>query len=153
MKIRFFTRKDFTGWRKIIWLPVSLLQGRFVHCELEVDGMIFNADVRKGVEKRAPGPFTPSAVIEVDHDTESYITWSNNLLGSKYSWSAFFKLLLPRWGSDPKGFICSELVAQMIVFCASDKRYRIPFSCIPPYRWTPNAVYECLSNLKIWCKE
>jgi len=148
MKIRFFTRKDFGGWRKYIWFPVTLLQGTFVHCELEVGDVILNADNVNGIQYKTSRKFEPSKVIEIEHDQEVYLEESKELLGKQYSWGAFFRLLLPKWGIDPKGLICSELVAHMLSKCAKEDKYRIPFIAVPPYRWTPNAVYQALENMK-----
>ena len=147
MLIRFFTRKDFGGWRKFMWLPVTLMQGKYVHCEIQVGGSVFNADNRNGIEETPPKAFKPSSVISVTHSSIKYIEEKEKMLGQSYSWSAFFRLLLPKWGSDPKGMICSELVAHMIANCAKDEKFRIPFIATPSHRWTPNAVHSALTRL------
>ena len=147
MIVRFFTRHSYGGWRSLMWLPVALIQGRYVHCEVMVDGRVLNADMIRGVQMREPVG-TPAAQIEIPHDAEKFNQMAKLLIGAKYSWAALFRLLLPRYGSDPKGMICSELVAHAIAFSASDLTYRIPFIATPPYRWTPNNVYEALANLK-----
>jgi hypothetical protein len=147
MLIRFFTRKDFGGWRSLVWLPVQWMQGKYVHCEVEVQNVILNASNVSGIEVKSPlGPI-PSEYIFVEHDAGLYHAEANRLLGQKYSWGAFFGLLLPRWGNDPKGMICSELVAHMIAISAKDERFQIPFIATPPYRWTPNAIHRALTRL------
>lgn len=147
MFIRFFTRRDFGGWRKFIWYPIQIIQGKYVHCDIVVDGVVLNADNRRGVICKPDIEFSPKTLIYVKHNPTIYRYESNRILGQKYSWENFFRLLFPKWGDDPKGMICSELVAHMISTCAVDTRYQIPFIATPPYRWTPNAVYQALVRL------
>ena len=123
MFIRFFTRKDFGGWRSLIWLPVSLVQGKYIHCEIEVDGVVLNADNKDGVVCRQPSQFTPSAQKYIAYNKSMYNEEACRLLGQKYSWGGFFGLLLPKWGNDPKGMICSELVAHMLATCSFRGHY------------------------------
>lgn len=148
MQIRFFTRHDFKGWRRLIWWPVSVIQGKYVHCEVEVDGVVVNADNRRGVEIKQPIDMTPSSVIYIEHEADQYHKAVQGVMGQQYSWSGFFRLLLPKWGNDPKGMICSELVAFLLSKSAASVEYRVPFIAVPSHRWTPNAVHDALIRLK-----
>jgi len=147
MNVRFFTRHDLKGWRVYSWIIVAMMQGRFVHCEVESGGVVVNADCEKGVELKAPIDRTPSVVLHVPHNGERYHAAVQAVLGLKYSWAGFFRLCLPRWGEDPKGMICSELVAYLIAESATEAKHRYVFQAIPPYRWTPNAIQQALIRI------
>ena len=146
--VLFYTRKDFGSWRKFSWFPVSLLQGKYVHCEMFVDGRILNASNKDGVIWDSVGKFVPSCSISIEVDNEEFYSEADKVVGKKYSWMAFLGLIIPKWGNDPKGMICSELVAHMIKESATDSRYRIPFIAVPPYRWTPDGLRQALENLE-----
>jgi hypothetical protein len=150
VELLFYTRKDFGGWRRFMWLPVSILQGKYVHCEVFIPkhGIVFNADLSNGVEKRSPSKYNPSYIHKIDVDEKRMDFLIEELIGKKYSWGAFFGLLLPKWGDDPKGFICSELVARFIKDCCVREDYKILFKAVPPYRWSPNQLYCALNNLE-----
>jgi len=64
--VLFYSRKDFGGWRQFTWLPVRLLQGKYVHCEMFVDGRILNASNVDGVMWDKVGKFKPSCTISVE---------------------------------------------------------------------------------------
>ena len=145
--ILFYNRKDFGGWRKYTWLPVQLLQGKYVHCEMFVDGRILNASNIDGVIWDKVGEFEPSCSISMAVNSKEFYDAAEKTVGKKYSWKAFWGLIFPKWGSDPKGMICSELVAHMLKESASDSRYRIPFVAVPPHRWTPDGLRQALENL------
>jgi hypothetical protein len=150
IEIRFYTRKDFGGWRRYMWLPVKWAQGRYVHCEIfsPKHGKVLNADNRRGVVWQEIGKFVFSGVQIINIDDQAFDDCVNVVLGQDYSWSAFFKILWPRWGNDPKGMICSELVAFILSRCASEDRHWAPFCAVPPHRWTPNQIFDALERLK-----
>jgi hypothetical protein len=150
IQILYYTRKDFGGWRKYTWLPVQWAQGKFVHCEMLVDGKILNASNINGVVWSGVGPFRPSGEHRVEVDKIAFEQAVDSVMGQEYSWSGFFKLLWPRWGSDPKGMICSELVANILKLSAFEEIYRIPFIAVPPHRWTPNQIYTAIDNIKFY---
>jgi len=146
--ILFYTRKDFGGWRTYTWWPVEWVQGKYVHCEVLISSRILNANNRGGVEWKPVSNYRASALktIEVDDEAlDHYIDWA---LGAQYSWEAFFKLLWPKWGEDPKGMICSELAADLIATTASDPAIRSPFIAVPPHRWSPNQIFNAIGNLE-----
>jgi hypothetical protein len=148
IKILFYTRHDFGGWRKYMWLPVKWAQGAYVHCEVVVGGdKRLNADNKKGVIWDKLSPYTASGSFTVEVDMVLFYSHVEKVLGEQYSWEGFVKLLWPRWGSDPKGMICSELVAYVLRSSAIESKYRYPFIAVPPYRWTPNQVYEALMSM------
>jgi len=148
MQIRFFQPRDFKGWgKRVLWRVVAAMQGRYVHCEAEVNGVVVNADHRMGVEIKPPSDMTPSAVLYVSHDPTRYHDAVQAVMGHSYSWGGLFSLCLPKWGGDPKGMICSEFVAYLLASSAVSCRHRWPFVAVPPYRWTPNAIYLALTRL------
>ena len=149
MNIRFFTRHDMKGWRKLAWWPVAVIQGKYIHCEVEVGGVVVNADNWSGVGIKAPIDMTPSSVMYVEHDDQKYHDAVQSVLDQKYSWSGFCRLLFPRWGRDPKGMICSELVAFLISRSVTNLKYSWVFVAVPPYRWTPDGLHQALSNLGV----
>jgi len=152
IQILYYTRKDFGGWRRYTWLPVQWAQGKFVHCEILIcdRDRILNASNVEGVVLDEMGPFTPSGRHGMDVDKDAFESAISTVLGQSYSWGGFFRLLWPRWGSDPKGMICSELVAYILRQSASEEYYKAPFIAVPPHRWTPNQVFSALENLMYW---
>jgi len=144
----FYTRKDYGGWRRYTWLPVEWAQGKYVHCELFAHSRVLNASNREGVIWDTVGKFMPSGRHTVELDDDLFEYYVATVIGQSYSWETFFKLLWPRWGTDPKGLICSELVAYILANCAKSSYYAAPFIAVPPHRWTPNQVFDALTNLK-----
>jgi hypothetical protein len=147
IQILFYTRKDFGGWRRFTWYPVQIAQGKFVHCEMFIGSKVLNASNKEGVVWQPPGPYEPSGVLNIEVDSKKLDKAIEAVLGDSYSWGGFFRLLWPRWGSDPKGMICSELVAYILREAACDLKYRCPFIAVPPYRWTPHQIYSALTSL------
>lgn len=145
--VRFFTRHDFGGLRSLLWLPVRWASGEYVHCELRTPwGEIANADFTEGVQLRDPSRFVPSLVIEVPVDGFRLNTRVKALLGRRYSFEPVFRLALPRWSHNPKGFVCSELVADLLQH-GSTEQLAIVMRAVPPHRWTPCALAEALQHL------
>lgn len=145
--IFFYTRHDFGGWRRYTWLPVQWAQGKFVHCEIFAHSRILNANNSKGVVWDGVGPFKPSGVKRIPIDSDDFDVCVENVIGESYSWTGFFSLLMPRWGSDPRGMICSELVAYILANSAAYHELRIPFVAVPPHRWTPQQIFDCIENI------
>jgi hypothetical protein len=147
IEILFYTRHDFGGWRQYSWLPVQLVQGDFVHCEILTNRRVLNASNRHGVQWQPINKYVPSSIISIDVDKSKFDTASNEIVGNKYSWISFLKLLIPKWGSDPDGMICSELVAFMLLRSATNSEFKILFNCVPPHRWTPDQLHYALNKL------
>jgi hypothetical protein len=146
--ILFYTRKDYNGIYKYLWLPITFAQGKYVHCEILVNNKILIASNRYGVIWDNNKSLRASNSFKIGVDENLFYFHIQKIMGQPYSWSTFFKILWPRWGDDPKGMICSELVAYILANCAMDMKYKIPFIAVPPHRWTPNQIFEAINRLR-----
>ena len=149
IEVRFYTRFDFGGfWSSLMWLPVRWVQGEFVHVEIAIpeDDKLLNADIQYGVDVfKISGD--PSRIYRLPVDRNAFWEFVNGIKDKHYSWESYVRLLIPRWGRDPKGFICSELVADALKHSCKHSLLQGAVTAVPPYRWTPNALCQALDNL------
>lgn len=115
--------------------------GRYTHCAVEIDGVVYQAKIFKGVYKSEyiASEWDNEVQLFVNkEDTKKCVKFLESELGCGYDWLGVIKFVIPWIKASKSRWFCSELVVAALQKVKKlDKK-------IVACRCSPSKVYELL---------
>lgn len=115
LSINFYNRHALGGIAVYTMLPVRWLTGLYVHCDVTVGGVVWTADMRRGVTC-SKSTLIPTKSLDLPWIRDDCAAQAaEELKGTHYSLLDFLTVALPdALKRNHKGMICSEHVALVL---------------------------------------
>lgn len=111
-----FTRGQSIGG----WFIRTALMSKYNHVGIQVDGMVYEATLFKGVRKVSINSFYEHNVVKVElavhvDDKQALKDFLEEQVGKPYDWKAIVSLPFRRNWHNRESWMCSELAAEALI--------------------------------------